>query len=69
MPTYRGAYAANMRLFLDEVLDASVDRIVYLDADTIVNKSLTNLMEADIQGKTIGMALDSLGHPIRSRSV
>lgn len=61
MPAYRGSYAANMRLFLDEVLDESVDRVLYLDADIIVNGNLANLIEADMQEKTIGMVLDSLG--------
>lgn len=61
MPTYRGSYAANMRLFLDEVLNESVSRVLYLDADTIVNKSLKDLVETDMQGKAIGMVLDSLG--------
>lgn len=61
MPTYRGSYAANMRLFLDEVLDESVDKVLYLDADTIVDGSLTGLLNTDMQGKAIGMVLDSLG--------
>lgn len=61
MPTYRGSYAANMRLFLDEVLDESVDRVLYLDADTIVNAGLDELFTLDMCGKTIGMVLDSLG--------
>ncbi len=61
MPAYRGSYAANMRLFLDEVLNESVHRVVYLDADTIINKSLKDLVETDMQGKAIGMVLDSLG--------
>ena len=61
MPTYRGSYAANMRLFLDEVLDTSIDRVLYLDADTIVNRRLDELLETELEGKTIGMALESLG--------
>ena len=61
MPTYRGSYAANMRLFLDEVLDESVDKVLYLDADTIVNNQLDELIKIDLKGKTIGMVLDSLG--------
>lgn len=61
MPAYRGSYAANMRLFLDEVLDESVDKVLYLDADTIVDGSLTGLLNTDMQGKAIGMVLDSLG--------
>lgn len=61
MPTYRGSYAANMRLFPDEMLDESVDKLLYLDADTIVNGSLADLLQTDMQGKTLGMILDSLG--------
>ncbi len=61
MPTYRGSYAANMRLFLDEVLDTSIDRVLYLDADTIVNRRLDELFETDLEDKTIGMVLESLG--------
>lgn len=61
MPTYRGSYAANMRLFVDEVLDEAVDKILYLDADTIVNKRLDELLKIDLDGKAIGMVLESLG--------
>lgn len=61
MPAYRGSYAANMRLFPDEVLDESVDKLLYLDADTIVNGSLVDLLRMDMRGKTLGMILDSLG--------
>lgn len=61
MPMYRGSYAANMRLFLDEVLDESVKKILYLDADTVVNTDLSNLFSMKMQGKAIGMVLDSLG--------
>lgn len=61
MPTYRGSYAANMRLFLDEVLDSSVDKVLYLDADTVVDTSLEALLRMDMHGKSIGMVLDSLG--------
>lgn len=61
MPTYRGSYAANMRLFLDEVLDEAVDKVLYLDADTVVNAGVDELFTLDMHGKTIGMVLDSLG--------
>ncbi len=61
MPTYRGSYAANMRLFLDEVLEKKIERILYLDADTVVDADLQNLMQIDMQEKAIGMVLDSLG--------
>lgn len=61
MPTYRGSYAANMRLFLDEVLEETVEKVLYLDSDTIVTAKLDELFSTDMQGKSIGMVLDSLG--------
>lgn len=61
IPTYRGSYAANMRLFLDEVLPKEEKRILYLDADTIVDSEIQTLFQTQMQGKTIGMVLDSLG--------
>lgn len=62
LPAYRGSYAANMRLFLDEVLDESVQRILYLDSDTIVAAPLDELFGLHMQDRAIGMALDSLGY-------
>lgn len=58
MPTYRGSYAANMRLFVADVAK-DADRLLYLDADTIVTGDITSLFEMDI--KTVGMVYDTLG--------
>lgn len=60
MPTYRGSYAANIRLFLPEILDASVTRLLYLDADTIVDGRLDGLAEIPMGDYPAAMALDSL---------
>jgi lipopolysaccharide biosynthesis glycosyltransferase len=43
----RAIYA---RMILPKLLDASVTRLVYLDADTIVNRSIRPLFEMDLQG-------------------
>lgn len=60
MPTYRGSYAANMRLFVSEILDTINDRrLLYLDADTIVTGDLSQIYRSDI--KTLGMVYDTLG--------
>ena len=58
---YRDSYAANMRLFLSEVLDDSVDRIIYLDADTIIDGELRELFEIEMGDYPIAMCLDSVG--------
>ena len=61
VPAYRGSYAANMRLFLPMILQEDVDRILYLDADTIVQGSLQPLFEMEDAKAALGMVLDSLG--------
>ncbi len=60
MPAYRGSYAANMRLFLTYILDEDVNRLLYLDADTIVDGKLDELAEMPMEGHPLAMSLDSL---------
>ena len=60
MPAYRGSYAANMRLFLSNVLEDDVDRLLYLDADTVIDGPLDELTSIDLEGHPVAMALDSL---------
>ncbi len=67
MPSYRGSYAANMRLFLTYLMPEDVERILYLDADTIVDGAIDDLVNLDMEGHPLAMALDSLvrGHKKR----
>lgn len=60
MPSYRGSYAANIRLFLSEILDDSIERLLYLDADTIVAGSLDKLAEMPMEDYPAAMVRDSL---------
>ncbi|MCR4892337.1 MAG: glycosyltransferase family 8 protein [Lachnospiraceae bacterium] len=60
MPTYRGSYAANMRLFLSFLLPEDVERVLYLDADTAVVGRLDELAELNMEGHPLAMCLDSL---------
>lgn len=61
MPVYRGSYAANMRLFLAEIVPEDVDRLLYLDSDTIVEGKLDEIATMDLQDYPIAMVMDSLG--------
>ena len=61
IPSYRGSYAANTRMFAGSILGSDVDRLLYLDADTIVEDSLVELYTYNLDGKAIGAALDALG--------
>ena len=60
MPSYRGSYAANMRLFLSFILNEDIDRVLYLDADTIVVGRLDPLINLDMGDHPMAMCLDSL---------
>ena len=61
MPSYRGSYAANIRLFISELFPEDVHRVLYLDADTVVRGDIRDLYEFDLSGQSLAMAYDSLG--------
>lgn len=67
MPTYRGSYAANIRLFLPELLDSSISRLLYLDSDTIVDGRLDELVDIQMMDRPAAMVRDSLvrSHKLR----
>lgn len=46
------------RLFLGELLPPEIERIIYLDCDTLVNGSLLPLWKIDLHGKTLGAVLE-----------
>ena len=63
MIPYRGAYSVYLRLFfteLEELSGFTGRRILYLDADTVVDRSLVPLMEYDLKSKSAGMVLESI---------
>ncbi len=59
MIPYRGAYSVYLRLFFTELIDIK-GRALYLDSDTIVDGSLIPLIEYDLDGKSVGMVLESI---------
>ena len=67
MPTYRGSYAANIRLFLPELLDSSINRLLYLDADTIVDGGLDELVDIAMMDCPAAMVRDSLARTHKLR--
>jgi lipopolysaccharide biosynthesis glycosyltransferase len=48
------------RLFLCEILPDWIDKLLYLDTDTIINKPLNELFESDFEWKSLQVVLD---HP------
>ena len=62
IPAYRGSYAANLRLLLPFFLEDDMERILYLDSDTVINTTLDELYGIDMGESALGMVIDSLGH-------
>lgn len=60
MIPYRGAYSVYLRLFFSQMIDLRGKKVLYLDADTIVNGNLQSLFDYDLGGKSIGMVLESI---------
>jgi len=46
------------RLYLDELADPSLDRVLYLDADILALSRVDELLEIDLHGKAIGAVED-----------
>lgn len=60
VPKYRGSYTTNFKMFVDDFIPEYVDRLLYIDSDTVVSGSLEELFSFDFNFKPIAMALDSL---------
>lgn len=60
IPTYRGSYSANFRLFFTEFIPDPMEKLLYLDSDTLVTGSLKPLLELDTTGYWFAMVRDSM---------
>lgn len=54
----RGSHMQYARIFLSRHLDDTLDRILYLDCDLIVRKSIRELWNMDLYGKTVAALKD-----------
>ncbi len=66
MPSYRGSYAANIRMFISEIFPEDVKRVLYLDADTIILAGISGLYDSDLKDHSLAMVYDSLGESHKS---
>ena len=55
----RGSLSQYARLFISSVLPDNLNRILYLDCDIILNQSLEELWNIDMQGKTLAALKDA----------
>lgn len=60
IPSYRGSYTTNFRLFFYTFVADDVERLLYVDSDTVITSSLEPLLTLDMQGKAVAVVLDSL---------
>lgn len=61
----RGSLSQYARLFISSVLPATLERIIYLDCDIIINKSILELWQLDMHGKTISALKDAFSKQYR----
>jgi len=55
---FRGSFAAYYRIFLEKIIDDDVDRLLYLDCDTLVVDDLRSLLALDFNNKTVAAVID-----------
>ena len=67
MLPYRGGQAPNLRLFFTEFIQPDVERLLYLDCDTIICDDLRPLFETDMGDAAMAVVLDSLTTHYRPR--
>ena len=59
IPSYRGSQATNFKLFIKELIPDDVERILYIDCDTIVCDDLTPLFKEEMK-TPLAMCLESI---------
>lgn len=60
IPTYRGAYATNLKMFFPLSVDEDIRKILYIDSDTLVLGDISPLFGESVLSKPVSMVLDSL---------
>ncbi len=58
-----------LRLFMGDVLPQQIDRVLYLDCDTVVLQSLKHLWKEDLGGNIVGAVMEPTIYPEVKRSI
>lgn len=61
IPKYRGSFATNMKLFACSEINEKVEKLLYIDSDTVITGSIAELFHLPMEEYPLAMALDSLG--------
>ena len=59
--SYRGSAMTNLRLCFERFIPKYVEKLVYLDCDTLICRPIAELMDFEMHGKLLGMVLDAYG--------
>ncbi|MDD3417204.1 MAG: glycosyltransferase family 8 protein [Lachnospiraceae bacterium] len=57
---YRGSYATFYKLFMDEFMECTEGRLLYMDSDTVIEGDLRPLLDMDMGMNAIAMGQDVL---------
>ena len=61
-PKYRGNYTTNFKLFIDDLIPKDIERIAYIDSDSIITGDISQLNNIEMADYPIGMVLDSVSN-------
>ncbi len=61
-PRYRNSYTTYLKLFAFDLLPDTVERIFFVDSDSIVAGSLEEVFSTDMQGCVVAAVKDGLSH-------
>ncbi|MDR0610635.1 MAG: glycosyltransferase family 8 protein [Planctomycetaceae bacterium] len=68
LPAWYGAHTAYLRLLIGSVLPQNLSKILYLDSDMIVTRSLAQLYNTDITDKYAAVVAEGMGGTLYSSS-
>lgn len=64
-PKYRGSYTTNYKLFIADLITSDVERILYIDSDTVVTGDISELFEMDMGDHCVAMVTDSICNNVK----
>lgn len=65
IPKYRNSYTTYLKLFTFNLLPDTVERILFIDSDTVIVGSLSEILDIDMKGYMIGAVRDGITHPYK----
>ena len=60
IPAYRGSYATNLKMFFPLYADKEMEKVLYIDSDTLVLGDISPLFGWEIPDAPLNMILDSM---------